>query len=63
MVKCIVLFVYETIVDEIWYTKDTSSSLVRYSDADQAVNFYDRKISIICCLHLRNNLISWYSKK
>ena len=47
----------------MWYSKDTSDVLVRYSDADWARNADDRKSTLGNCFCVGNNLVSWMSKK
>ena len=60
--KHIINFVNETINDGIWCTKDTNSSLARYSDADYVGNSDDRKSTIGGCFYLGNHFVSWHSK-
>lgn len=62
-VKFIICFVNGTINGEIWYSKDTNSSLARYSDTNWASNFNERKSTTASCFYLKNNLVSWHSKK
>ncbi|XP_075474637.1 uncharacterized protein LOC142505507 [Primulina tabacum] len=47
----------------LWYTQDTNTNLVGFSDADWAGDLDDRKNTSGECFYLRNNLVSWYSKK
>ena len=47
----------------VWYSKDTSDVLARYSDVDQARNVDDRKSTSSDCFYVGNNLVSWVSKK
>ncbi|CAM8893067.1 unnamed protein product [Rhodiola kirilowii] len=47
----------------IWYTKDTSSYLVGYYDANYAGNAENRKSTSGGCFFLGNNLVSRFSKK
>ena len=61
--KKIIKYVSGTIDYGIWFTKDTNSSLVGYSDADWAGNIDDKKSTTGGCFYFRNNLISWYNKK
>lgn len=42
-VKRIIRYVNNTLEYEIWYSKDTNSNLVGFSDADWAGNADDRK--------------------
>lgn len=52
-----------TVDYRIRFTKDTTMTLVGYSDADWAGCPEDRKSTSGGCFFLGNNLISWYSKK
>ena len=56
-------YVSGTVDYGIWYSFDTKSTLVRFSDVDQAVNADDRKSTSGGCFYLRNNVVSWFSKK
>ena len=47
----------------VWYKKDTNDDLTGYSDADWARNADDRKSTSGGCFYVRNNLVSWMSKK
>ncbi|KAK6150694.1 hypothetical protein DH2020_015626 [Rehmannia glutinosa] len=47
----------------IWYTKDTNTNLVGFSDSDWAGDVDDRKSTTGGCFYLGNNLVSWYSRK
>ncbi|XP_073030652.1 uncharacterized protein [Primulina eburnea] len=47
----------------LWYTKETNTNLVGFSDADWAGNLDDRKSTTGGCFYLGNNLVSWYSRK
>ncbi|KAK6151078.1 hypothetical protein DH2020_016010 [Rehmannia glutinosa] len=47
----------------IWYTNDTNTNLVGFNDSDWAGDVVDRKSTTGGCFYLRNNLVSWYSKK
>ncbi|CAM8948328.1 unnamed protein product [Rhodiola kirilowii] len=47
----------------LWYTKDTSSCLVGYCEADWVENDEDHKSTSGGCFFLGNNLVSWFSKK
>ena len=47
----------------LWYTRDTTVSLVGYCDADWAGNSKDRKSTCGGCFYLDNNLVSWFSRK
>jgi hypothetical protein len=62
-VKRIIRYVAGTSDLGIWYTKDTSSTLVGYSDADWAGDIDDRKSTSGGCFYMGNNLISWHSRK
>ena len=62
-VKQIIRFVNGTISHGIWYSFDTNSNLVGFSDADWAGCTDDRKSTSGGCFYLGNNLVSWHSKK
>ncbi|XP_060966410.1 uncharacterized mitochondrial protein AtMg00810-like [Cannabis sativa] len=62
-VKRIIRYVNSTIDFGIWFSKDTNSNLVCFSDADWAGNADDRKSTSGGCFYLGNNLVSWHSKK
>lgn len=62
-VKGILKYIKGTVDLGIWYTKDTTPSLVGYSDADWADCSEDRKSTSGGCFFLGNNLVSWFSKK
>ena len=47
----------------VWYSKDTSDVLARYSDADWVRNANDRKSTSRGCFYVSNTLVSWISKK
>ena len=61
--KRIIKYVKTTIEFGVWYSKDTSDVLTGYSDADWAENADDRKSISWGCFYVRNNLVSWMSKK
>ncbi|CAM8908082.1 unnamed protein product [Rhodiola kirilowii] len=69
--KRIIEYVNGTADHGIWYTKDTSSYLVRYSDADWARNAEDRKTEAeyiaagSCCTQLlwMKQMLSEYREK
>ncbi|XP_062094017.1 secreted RxLR effector protein 161-like [Humulus lupulus] len=62
-VKRIIRYVNSTVDFGIWFSKDTNSNLVCFSDADWAGNADDRKSNSGGCFYLGNNLVSWHSKK
>ncbi|KAM7466521.1 hypothetical protein LguiB_014083 [Lonicera macranthoides] len=62
-VKRIVRYVNGTLSLGIWYTFDTSSSIVGYCDADWAGCTDDRKSTSGSCFYIGNNLVAWSSKK
>ncbi|CAM8890160.1 unnamed protein product [Rhodiola kirilowii] len=62
-VKRIIKYVCGTADYGLWYTKDTSSCLVGYCDADWAGNAEDYKSTFGGCFFLGNNMVSWFSKK
>ncbi|KAK6139202.1 hypothetical protein DH2020_027053 [Rehmannia glutinosa] len=63
VLKCIIRYVGGTTDLGIWYTKDTDTDLVGFSDSDWAGDVVDRKSTTGGCFYLGNNLVSMYSKK
>ena len=61
--KRIIKYVKTTTEFSMWYSKDTSDILVRYSDAVWARNADDRKSTSGGCFYVGNNLVSWMSEK
>ncbi|XP_075494815.1 secreted RxLR effector protein 161-like [Primulina tabacum] len=62
-VKRILRYIAGTIDLGLWYTHETNSNLVGFSDADWAGDLDDRKSTSGGCFYLGNNLISWHSIK
>ncbi|KAL5578552.1 hypothetical protein UlMin_020251 [Ulmus minor] len=62
-VKRIIRYVNGTLDYGLWYSMDTTTDLVGYSDADWAGTIDDRKSTSSGCFYLGNNLVSWFSKK
>ncbi|XP_073271383.1 uncharacterized protein [Primulina huaijiensis] len=62
-VKRILRYIAGTIELGLWYTRETNSNLVGFSDADWAGDLDDRKSTSGGCFYLGNNLISWHSRK
>ncbi|XP_073035370.1 secreted RxLR effector protein 161-like [Primulina eburnea] len=62
-VKRILRYIAGTLELGLWYTRDTNTNLVGFSDADWAGDLDDRKSTSGGCFYLGNNLVSWYSKK
>ncbi|XP_073041786.1 secreted RxLR effector protein 161-like [Primulina eburnea] len=62
-VKRILRYISGTVDLGLWYTKETNTNLVGFSDADWAGNLDDRKSTTGGCFYLGNNLVSWYSRK
>ncbi|KAL5537917.1 hypothetical protein UlMin_045747 [Ulmus minor] len=62
-VKRIIRYVNGTLDYGLWYSMDTTTDLVGYSDADWAGTIDDRKSTSGGCFYLGNNLVSWFSKK
>ncbi|XP_073041763.1 uncharacterized protein [Primulina eburnea] len=62
-VKRILRYISGTVNLGLWYTKETNTNLVGFSDADWAGNLDDRKSTTGGCFYLGNNLVSWYSRK
>ncbi|KAM6577632.1 hypothetical protein CsatB_029469 [Cannabis sativa] len=62
-VKRIFKYLAVTVNYGLWYSCDTNTSLVGYSDSDWAGCIDDRKSTSGGCFYIGNNLVSWYSKK
>ncbi|XP_065628616.1 secreted RxLR effector protein 161-like [Quercus suber] len=62
-VKRIICYINGTSEYGIWYSRDSNECLAKYSDADWAGCIDDRKSISGGCFYLRNNLVSWMSKK
>ena len=62
-VKRIIRYVNETPDYGLWYSKDSNDCLAGYSDVDWARSVDDRKSTSGGCFYLKNNLVSWMSKK
>jgi hypothetical protein len=62
-VKKIIKYVAGTCELGIWYSKDTNTNLVGFSDSDWAGDMDDRKSTSGGCFYLGNNLVSWFSRK
>ncbi|KAK6138991.1 hypothetical protein DH2020_027261 [Rehmannia glutinosa] len=63
VVKRIIKYVSGSADLGLWYTKDTNTNLVGFSDSDWASDLEDRKSTSGGCFYLGNNLVSWYSRK
>ncbi|XP_060969738.1 uncharacterized mitochondrial protein AtMg00240-like [Cannabis sativa] len=61
-VKRIFKYLPRTVNYGLWYSCDTNTSLVGYSDSDWAGCLDDRKSTSGGCFYIGNNLVSWYSK-
>ena len=61
--KRIIKYVKTTTKFGVWYNKDISDVLARYSNVDWAGNANDRKSTSGNCFYVGNNLVSWMSKK
>lgn len=62
-VKRIIRYVNGTSNYGIWFSKDTNTYLVGFSDADWAGSSDDRKSTTGGCFYVGCNLVSWHSKK
>ncbi|XP_019093319.1 PREDICTED: uncharacterized protein LOC109129512 [Camelina sativa] len=62
-VNKIIKYIKGTIELGIYYTKDTTTSLIGYCDADWAGSVDDRRSTSGGCFFMGNNLISWHNKK
>ena len=61
--KRIIRYVNDTPDYGLWHSKDSNACLASYSDADWAGSMDDRKSTSTGYFYLRNNLVSWISKK
>ncbi|XP_030924827.1 secreted RxLR effector protein 161-like [Quercus lobata] len=61
--KRIIRYINGTLQYGLWYSKDSNDCLAGYSDANWARSVNDRKSTSGRCFYLRNNLVSWMSKK
>jgi len=62
-VKRIIKYVKGTVNHGLWYSRDSGTELLGFSDADWAGNLEDRKSTSGGCFFLGKNLVSWFSKK
>ncbi|XP_021812816.1 uncharacterized protein LOC110755837 [Prunus avium] len=62
-VKRIIKYVSGTTNFGLWYTYDTNSDLVGFSDADWAGCSDDRKNTYREAFYVGNNLVAWHNKK
>ncbi|XP_062075538.1 secreted RxLR effector protein 161-like [Humulus lupulus] len=62
-VKRIIRYVHGTVDYGLWYSNETNSNLVGFSDAGWVGNAEDRKSTTGGCFYLGNNLVSWHIKK
>ncbi|XP_019058893.1 PREDICTED: uncharacterized protein LOC109116982 [Tarenaya hassleriana] len=62
-VKRIIKYVKGTVEYDLHYTKDTSSELVGFCDADWGGHTDDRRSTSGGCFFLGNNMVAWHSKK
>ena len=62
-IKRIIRYINGTFDYGIWYSRNSNECLARYSDADWAGCIDDRKSTSSGCFYLRNNFVSWMSKK
>ena len=62
-IKRIICYINGTSDYGIQYSRDSNKCLAGYSDADWAGCIDDRKSTSGGCFYLRNNLVSWISKK
>ena len=63
MAKRIIRYLKGTSNLGLWYSKDSSLSLIGYTDTDYGGCKIDRKSISGTCQFLGSNLISWYYKK
>jgi len=62
-VKRIIRYVNDTLLYDIWCSRETNLVVAGYSDANWAGNANDRKSTSGGCFYVRNNLVAWMSKK
>ncbi|VVA37100.1 PREDICTED: ribonuclease H [Prunus dulcis] len=62
-VKRIIRYVSGTLKYGIYYSSDSNIEIAGYSDADWVGNIDDQKSTSGGCFYLRNNMVSWHSKK
>ncbi|KAL5574096.1 hypothetical protein UlMin_023693 [Ulmus minor] len=60
VVKQIIRYVNGTLDYGLWYSMDTTTDLVGYSDANWAGTIHERKSTSGGCFYLGNNLVSWF---
>ena len=63
VVKKMIKYVSGTTEFKLWYSHDSSITLMGYCDAYWVGNSDDRKSTSRRCFFLGNNLVSWFSKK
>lgn len=61
--KHVLRYVNDTINHGLFYSKDTTTNLVGYSDANGVGNCDDRKPTSGGCFYVGNNLMSLHNKK
>ena len=61
-VKRIIKYMNGTVNLGLYYTKDTTRSLMGYCDADWAGSLEDRRSTSGGCFFMGNNMVSWHSK-
>jgi hypothetical protein len=57
------MYVNDTFLYGIWYSRETNLVVPGYSDVDWAGNADDRKSTSGGCFYVGNNLVAWMSKK
>ncbi|KAL2971289.1 hypothetical protein AAZX31_15G186700 [Glycine max] len=62
-VKRIIRYLLDTINIGLWYPKNSTCNLIRYSDSDFAGSKTDRKSTSGTCHFIGSALVSWHSKK
>jgi hypothetical protein len=62
-VKCIIRYVNDTLLYDIWCSRERNLVVAGYSDANWAGNANDRKSTSGGCFYVGNNLVAWMSKK
>jgi len=62
-VKRIIMYVNDTLLYDIWYSRETNLVVSGYSDANWDGNADDRNSTSGGCFYVGNNLVAWMSKK
>ena len=63
LLKKIIKYISGTCDYGLFYSKESNMSLAGYSDVDWAGNANDKKSTTSGCFYVRDNLVTWMSKK